>query len=239
MGQPLHRHRHPTKYTTDECEGEGGVGHNFDSWPLEYASRCLPIFGAINDETFQEFYWKVQYMITNPIDSPLYILIDSDGGAISNALSIYHCIRHIRTEYQIPVSTVCLGSCSSAASLLMAAGSHGLRYVVPDSYCMIHQTQSGELGGPMLSHVLPGVEFVKRLDASMLRHLARETVKRATSRGREVDGTSKQIEKRIREFTEMEMRGDCYLTADDMVRYGIADEVKVWMPFENLAEVGD
>lgn len=66
-------------------------------------------------------------------------MVKLSGGVISSGLGIYDTMQYI----QPPVSTWCVGQCCSMASLLLAAGSPGMRYSLPNSKIMMHQPSGG------------------------------------------------------------------------------------------------
>ena len=68
--------------------------------------------------------------------------INSPGGVMTAGLSIYDTMQYIRP----PISTLCVGQAMSAGSLLLTAGTKGMRYSLPNSRIMVHQP-SGRLRG--------------------------------------------------------------------------------------------
>src|SRR5207249_7555167 len=65
----------------------------------------------------------------------VYVYINSPGGSITAGMAIYDTIQFVRPD----VSTICVGQCASMAALLLAAGTHGKRFALPNTRVLIHQ----------------------------------------------------------------------------------------------------
>ncbi len=76
-------------------------------------------------------------------DKPIKMWINSPGGDLTGFFAIYDMMHRVRA----PIRTVCVGQACSASALLLASGSPGMRYVMPNSRIMIHQIQIGGLEG--------------------------------------------------------------------------------------------
>jgi len=75
-------------------------------------------------------------------DKDISIYINSPGGEITGLFAIYDTIQYIKPD----VSTICIGQAASAAAVLLAAGTHGKRFVLPHSRILIHQPHGGASG---------------------------------------------------------------------------------------------
>ena len=75
-------------------------------------------------------------------DKDITIYINSPGGEITGLFAIYDTMQYIKPD----VSTICIGQAASAAAVLLAAGAHGKRYVLPHSRILIHQPHGGASG---------------------------------------------------------------------------------------------
>jgi ATP-dependent Clp protease protease subunit len=75
-------------------------------------------------------------------DKDVSLFINSPGGVVTAGLAIYDTMHYIRCD----VSTICIGQAASAAALLLASGSAGKRYALPNSRVLIHQPHGGATG---------------------------------------------------------------------------------------------
>ncbi len=135
----------------------------------------------------------------NP-DDDIKMYINSPGGVVTAGLAIYDTMQQIKPQIQ----TWCLGLCASMASVLLAAGTPGKRYALPNSEVMIHQGSGGYQGAT------PDIEIQARW---YLRSVARMTTLMAKHTG--------QPYERVRADTQR----DYYRTADEAQDYGIVDYV--------------
>ena len=134
-------------------------------------------------------------------DRDIVLYINSPGGSISAGLAVYDTMQFIKPDVQ----TYCIGQAASMAAVLLAAGSSGKRYSLPNSRIVIHQPLMSGLAG----------------QASDIDIHAREIL-RTRSQLNELLGThTGQTLKRIEEDTER----DHIMTADQAHEYGIIDEV--------------
>ena len=134
-------------------------------------------------------------------DRDIVLYINSPGGSISAGLAVYDTMQFIKPDVQ----TYCIGQAASMAAVLLAAGTRGKRYSLPNSRIVIHQPLMSGLAG----------------QASDIDIHAREIL-RTRSQLNELLGThTGQTLKRIEEDTER----DHIMTADQAHEYGIIDEV--------------
>ena len=134
-------------------------------------------------------------------DRDIVLYINSPGGSISAGLAVYDTMQFIKPDVQ----TYCIGQAASMAAVLLAAGTKGKRYSLPNSRIVIHQPLMSGLAG----------------QASDIDIHAREIL-RTRSQLNELLGThTGQTLKRIEEDTER----DHIMTADQAHEYGIIDEV--------------
>src|SRR5205085_2364601 len=73
---------------------------------------------------------------------PTHTLINSPGGIVTSGMAIYDTMQFIRS----PIATLCIGQAASMGSLLLAAGSAGMRYALPNARIMVHQPSGGFSG---------------------------------------------------------------------------------------------
>tara|TARA_B100001013_G_C24617271_1_gene445711 strand:- start:1692 stop:2294 length:603 start_codon:yes stop_codon:yes gene_type:complete len=134
-------------------------------------------------------------------DRDIVLYINSPGGSISAGLAIYDTIQFIKPDVQ----TVCIGQAASMAAVLLASGSKGKRYSLPNSRIVIHQPLMSGLAGQASDIDIHAREIIRT--RSKLNEIL------ATHTGQEI--------KQIEEDTER----DHIMTADQGQDYGIIDQV--------------
>ncbi len=134
-------------------------------------------------------------------DRDIVLYINSPGGSISAGLAIYDTIQFIKPDVQ----TVCIGQAASMAAVLLASGSKGKRYSLPNSRIVIHQPLMSGLAG----------------QASDIDIHAREIIRTRTKLNEILATHTGQEIKQIEEDTER----DHIMTADQGQDYGIIDQV--------------
>ncbi len=119
-----------------------------------YGERAYDIFSRLLKERIIFIGAPIDDNIANLVIAQLLLLdsegkgkdimlyINSPGGVVSSALAVYDTIQHIKSD----VSTICVGQAASAASLLLAAGKKGKRYILPTARVLIHQIMGGAEG---------------------------------------------------------------------------------------------
>lgn len=147
----------------------------------------------------------------NP-DADILFYVNSPGGSVTAGLAIYDTMQFIKPD----VSTIVLGQACSMGSFLAQAGAPGKRYVLPESRTMIHRVSSGTPGTRGSVHVQE-LEFE---DAR--RHF--EESKRLNERLTHLYVRHNTAGKTYEDLFET-MKFDTYLSAEEAVRHGFADEV--------------
>ena len=162
--------------------------------------RIVFLGTEINDDVANIVIAQLLYLESEDPDKEIMLYINSPGGVISSGLAIYDTLQYIRC----PISTLCLGMAASMASVLLAAGSVGRRFALPNARVMIHQPLGGARGQAT------DIEIQAR-EIGRLRQLLNEIYNRHT--GQSID--------KIKADTER----DNYMSAVDAKAYGLIDEV--------------
>ncbi len=131
----------------------------------------------------------------------ILIYINSPGGSMTSMMAIYDTMQYIQPEIQ----TYCLGQAASAAAVLLASGTKGKRFALPNSRILIHQP-AVESGYGQSSDLEIQAREILRMRASMEAILARHT-------GQEEEQVRHDIER------------DKFFTAHEAMEYGLVDEV--------------
>lgn len=136
-------------------------------------------------------------------EKDIHLYINSPGGSISAGMAIYDTMQYIRPD----VSTICIGQAASMGALLLAAGTPGKRFALPNSRILIHQPSMSGLAGQATDIDIHAKEIL-RLREAMNAILAKHT-------GQSIERIEKDVER------------DYIMTATQAKEYGIVDQVIV------------
>lgn len=151
---------------------------------------------------------QLLHLESEDADKEISIYINSPGGEGPAMMAIYDAMQYVRP----PIATTCIGMAASAGAIILAAGESGRRRVLPHSRILIHQPalMGGGLSGQVTDIEIHAAELLRQ-KREMHRVLAHHTG---------------QTEDRIKEDTER----DRWMTAEEAVAYGIADEILIKVP---------
>ena len=173
---------------------------SYDIFSRLLNDRIIMLSDEINDTTASLVVAQLLYLEGQDPDKDIHLYINSPGGSISAGRAIYDTMQYIKCD----VSTICVGLAASMGSFLLAAGTKGKRYALPNSEIMIHQPLGGAKGQAsdikiQADHIL----YVRNRMNHMLSELTGQPL----------------------EIIERDTDRDNWMTADDAVRYGIVDKV--------------
>jgi ATP-dependent Clp protease protease subunit len=134
-------------------------------------------------------------------EKDISLYVNSPGGSISAGLAIYDTMQFIRPD----VATICIGQAASLAALLLAAGSPGKRFALPNSRVLIHQPWMGGLSGQATDIDIHAREIL-RIRASLNEMLAKHS-------GQPIEKIERDVER------------DFWMSAQQAREYGIIDEI--------------
>jgi len=144
---------------------------------------------------------ELLYLESEDPDRDIAIYINSPGGSITAGLAIYDTMRFIRPD----VTTICIGEASSMGAILLAAGTKGKRYSLPNSRILIHQPSVEGIGGQATDVRIHAEEMLR------MRQLLAQIL---------VESTGQTVEK-----IDLDIERDFILTPKQAVEYGIIDAV--------------
>lgn len=187
------------------CEQEHEKSkHNFLK-EAEYAlakNRRVFLWGPVEDESAEELVKQFLYLDSISNDD-IYFFINSPGGAISSGLSIYDCMRALKSN----VVTICAGQAASFGAVLLCAGTKGKRYAWPNARIMIHQPLiSGQMIAPASDLAIQAEEMLRIRDV--------------------LNGIFSEHTGKSKEQLERDTDRDNFMSALQAKDYGIVDEVK-------------
>ncbi len=114
----------------------------YDIYSLLLKQRVIFLTGAVNDQVASLLCAQLLFLESDNPNKDISFYINSPGGVVTAGLAIYDTMKYIRCD----VSTLCIGQAASMGSLLLAAGTKGKRYALPNSRIMIHQPSGGFQG---------------------------------------------------------------------------------------------
>jgi len=163
--------------------------------------------GEIDATLAQSLIAELLYLDAQAPGKDIYLYINSDGGDVTAGLAIYDVMRSLRSN----IVTVSMGEASSMASILLAGGTKGKRFVLPNTRIMIHQPWS----------YLP-----ETVTASELQIAARESLNSKTKLNQMLAEMTGQPLKRIEADTER----DYFMSAQEAKAYGLIDGIVNRLP---------
>jgi len=190
-----------SRYIIPEFRERGTYGERVHNpYTKLFEERIIFLGVQIDDTSADDIMAQLLCLESMDPDRDISIYINSPGGSFTALTAIYDTMQFIRPEVQ----TVCLGQAASAAAVLLAAGTKGKRFALPNSRILIHQPYSE--GGGQGSDIEIQAREILRMRALLESLLARHS-------GRSEDQVRQDIER------------DKILTAADAVEYGLVDEV--------------
>jgi ATP-dependent Clp protease, protease subunit len=166
-----------------------------------FEERIIFVGVQIDDASANDVMAQLLYLESVDPDRDIIMYINSPGGSFTSLMAIYDTMQFARPDVQ----TYCLGQAASAAAVLLAAGTPGKRFALPNARVLIHQPAMEGVYGQVSDLEIQANEIQR------VRRLMESTLARHTSRSAE------QIRKDIER--------DKILTADEAKDYGIVDEV--------------
>lgn len=181
-------------------EDTGNSQKAFDIFSMLLRKRIIILNDQVNSHTAGLVIAQLIHLESEDPDQDITLYINSPGGSVSDGLGIFDTMNYIKPD----VSTICTGMAASMGSFLLAAGTKGKRFILPNSEVMIHQVLSGFQG--QATDIEIHAKHTLRLKQSLTQHLADMC-------GQDYDTVFKACER------------DNYLTAQEAVDFGLVDKV--------------
>jgi ATP-dependent Clp protease, protease subunit len=172
----------------------------FDIYSRLLKDRIIFLGMPVDDQIANLIIAQMLFLAHEDPDQDIKLYINSPGGVIYSGLAIYDTMQMIKPD----VSTLCMGMGASMAAVLLAGGTEGKRFALPNARVMIHQGSAGFRGA------VPDIEVV-----------ARETLSLTTKLTEILAQHTKQPFEKVKRDTER----DYYMTGQEAKEYGIVDEV--------------
>ena len=180
----------------------GNSERSYDIYSRLLEDRIIFLNGEIEDNMANLIVAQLIYLEGKNPNKDISIYINSPGGSVSAGLAIYDTMKYIKCD----VLTICVGRAASMGAFLLAGGTKGKRFALPNSEIMIHQPLGGAQG--QVSDIQIQANHIQYIKDRMNKMLS--------------ENTGKPLE-----IVEKDTDRDNYMTADQAKEYGIIDEIFV------------
>jgi len=188
-------------------EREGRQERAWDIYSRLLRDRIVFIGTPIDDFVANSIIAQLLFLQMEDPKKDVHIYINSPGGSVSDGMAIYDTLNFLDCD----IVTYCLGMAASMSTVLLAAGTKGKRFALPNSRIMIHQPSGG--AGGQTSDISIAAKEILRWRKTINEILAKHS-----------DKTAEEVEK--------DSDRDYYMTADEAKDYGLVDEVIASKPAE-------
>lgn len=172
----------------------------YDIYSRLLKDRIIFIGTPIDDDIANLVVAQLLFLTKEDPDRDIDLYINSPGGSVIAGLAIYDTMQHIKPD----IATTCVGHAMSMGAVLLAGGTKGKRYSLPNSRIMIHQGSAGFHGTPSDIDIV--AKEVLRYKALLIDLLAKHT-------------------EQPRDKVEKDIDRDFYMSPDEAHEYGIIDKV--------------
>ena len=197
---PEQGHAYPENLVPMVVESTNRGERAYDIYSRLLRDRIIILGTGIDDHIANLISAQLIFLDYENPEQDIRLYIDSPGGSVYHGLFIYDTMQALRCD----VATYACGLTASMGAVLLAAGTHGKRFALPNSRILIHQGSAGFRGN------VPDIEIV-----------ARETLHLTNSLVDIMALHTGQTPEKVRRDTER----DKYMSAEDAVAYGIVDQV--------------
>ncbi|MDB4939804.1 MAG: ATP-dependent Clp protease, proteolytic subunit ClpP, ATP-dependent Clp protease, protease subunit [Candidatus Doudnabacteria bacterium] len=172
----------------------------YDIYSRLLKDRIIFLGEPIDDHVANTVIAQLLFLEAENAREDIRIYINSPGGSVTAALALYDTIQYLRCE----VATICIGQAASAAAVLLASGTKGKRYILPNSRVLIHQVMGGAEG--QQTDVAIQAKEMLRIKNQVNSILSKHTGQ-----------TMKKI--------ELDSDRDYFMSAEEAKKYGLVDKI--------------
>ncbi len=183
----------------------------YDIYSRLLKERIIFLGSPVDDDVANVVIAQLLFLEAEDPDKDITFYINSPGGSVTAGLAIYDTMQYVKND----IATLCMGQAASMGALLLAAGTAGKRYALPNCRIMIHQPSGGFQG--QATDIDIHAKEILRMREDLNQILAKH---------------SNQAVKKIRVDTER----DNYMSATEALKYGIIDKVLVKRDEQGSAE---
>ena len=175
---------------------------SYDIYSRLLKDRIIMLNGEVNDDSANLIVSQLLFLAAEDPEKDLQLYINSPGGAITAGMAIYDTMQYIKCD----VSTICIGLAASMGAFLLAGGTKGKRFALPNAEIMIHQPLGGARG--QATDIQITAEHILKTKERMNKMLSQFT-------GQDIETIKNDTER------------DNWKTAEEAAEYGLIDKVIV------------
>ncbi len=181
-------------------EQSPGGERAYDIYSRLLRDRIIFLGTPIDDNVANAVIAQLLFLEADDPDKDINIYINSPGGSVTAGMAIYDTMQFVKPD----ITTICVGQAASMGALLLAAGTHGKRYSLPNSRIMLHQPMGGFSGqaSDIDIHAREILRLKKNLNSILHEHTGQNL-------------------KRLQQDTDRDM----FMSSEEAVAYGVIDEV--------------
>ena len=172
----------------------------YDIFSRLLEERIIFLAGAVTDLNANVVIAQMLYLASKDPKRDIKLYINSPGGSVTAGLAIYDTMQYLKCS----VSTICIGLTASMAAVILASGTKGKRFSLPNAEILLHQVAGG-MQGQAADIEITAKQIVK-MKEKLNNILSKHT-------GQPIDKVEKDTDR------------DFYLTAEEAKKYGLIDEV--------------
>jgi ATP-dependent Clp protease protease subunit len=187
-------------YTPIVIERTSFGERSYDIYSRLLKDRIIMLSGEINDHLANSIVAQLLFLANEDNEKDIYIYINSPGGSITAGMAIYDTMNLINPN----VSTICTGLAASMAAFILASGTKGKRYALPNSEILIHQPLGGAQG--QSTEIQIAAKHILRIRERINAILAEKT-------GKAIEEINRDTER------------DNYMFAEEALEYGLIDAI--------------
>ena len=175
---------------------------SYDIFSMLLKERIIMLSDEVNDVTASLVVAQMLYLDSTDPDKDIQLYINSPGGSITSGFAIYDTMQHVKADVQ----TICVGMAASMGAFLLAAGTKGKRFALPNSEIMIHQPLGGTRG--QATDIMIHTEWLMKIKNKLNVILSEKT-------GQSLERIARDVER------------DFFMSAEEAKAYGLVDEIMI------------
>ena len=172
----------------------------YDIYSRLLKDRVIFLGSAIDDNVANTIIAQLLFLESQDKEKDIKLYVNSPGGSVSAGMAIYDTMQYVKADVQ----TICVGLAASMAATLLAAGSKGKRFALPNAEIMLHQIMGGTEG--QATDIKIRAEHILKLKDRLNEILAHHT-------GQQVKKIDKDSDR------------DFFMSADEALAYGLIDKI--------------
>ncbi len=183
-------------------EKSGHYERAYDIYSRLLKDRIIFLGEPISDHVANNIIAQFLFLDAESKNKDIKFYINTPGGSVTSGMAVYDTMQYVKSD----VTTICLGMAASMGATLLAAGTKGKRFALPNSEVMIHQVMGGTEG--QASDIKIRAEHILKVKVRLNKILAKHTGQKFV---------------KIEEDTDR----DRFMTAEEAKKYGIIDKIIV------------